>query len=160
MKILVISDSHGYSGNILKVLNKVIDIDMLIHLGDGEREFNDIKATYPKVKMYHVAGNCDYDSLSPNELVIPIDFNVKIFATHGHRYYVNYSLEAIKSSARENGCSIAIFGHTHQRLERYEDGLYILNPGSISCPRDGNKPSYGIVEVSKAGIMTNVADVT
>ncbi|MGN1412216.1 MAG: metallophosphoesterase [Oscillospiraceae bacterium] len=158
MKILVISDSHGYSGNIIRVLQKVNDIDMLIHLGDGEKEFESIKMTYPKIKMYHVAGNCDYNSLSPNELIIPVDFNIKIFATHGHRYYVKYSLDAIKSSAIENGCSIALFGHTHQRLEKYEDGLYILNPGSISCPRDDNKPSYGIVEISKSGIITNICD--
>lgn len=158
MKILVISDSHGYSGNILKVLQKVTDLDMLIHLGDGEKEFENIKATYPNIKMYYVAGNCDYNSLSPNELIIPVDFNLKIFATHGHRYYVKYSLDAIKSSALENGCSIALFGHTHQRLEKYEDGLYILNPGSISCPRDDNKPSYGIVEISKSGIITNICD--
>ena len=159
MKILVISDSHGYNGNILKVLQKVTDIDMLIHLGDGETEFENIKKSYPNIKMYHVAGNCDYDSNSPNELVIPVDYNLKIFATHGHRYYVKYSLEAIKSSALENRCSIALFGHTHERLQKYEDGLYILNPGSISCPRDNNKPSYGIIDISKSGIMTNIADV-
>lgn len=158
MKILVISDSHTYSGNIFKVLQRVTDIDMLIHLGDGEREFKSIKEMYPKIKMYYVAGNCDYNSSSPNELVIPVDFNLKIFATHGHRYYVKYSLEAIKSSAIENRCSIVLFGHTHKRLEKYEDGLYILNPGSISCPRDEKKPSYGIIEITKSGIITNVAD--
>jgi hypothetical protein len=158
MKILVISDSHGYSGNILKVFEKVTDFDMLIHLGDGEKEFESIRSLRPNVPMYHVAGNCDYDSLHPNELVIPVDYNLKIFATHGHRYYVKYSLEAIKSSAIENHCNIALFGHTHERLEKYEDGLYIMNPGSISCPRDDKKPSYGIVEISKSGILTNIVD--
>ena len=31
-----------------------------------------------------------------------------------------------------------------------------MNPGSASCPRDGNPPSYGILDVSSAGVMTNV----
>ena len=159
MKIIVFSDSHGNAMNLNKVIKMHSNADMFIHLGDGEREFSNLEAIYPHLKMYHVAGNCDYDSLHPNEIVLNADFNIKIFATHGHRYYVKYSLEAIKSSARENGCQIALFGHTHNRFSSYEDGLYIMNPGSISCPRDNNKPSYGIIEISKSGIITNIVEV-
>jgi putative phosphoesterase len=132
---------------------------MYIHLGDGEVEFNRLKIDYPQLKMYHVAGNCDYDSLHPNDLILGADYNVKIFATHGHRYYVKYSMEAIEAAARENGCQIALFGHTHVSYNSYQNGLYVMNPGSISCPRDGQKPSYGIVEVTKSGIMTNIVYV-
>lgn len=159
MKIIVFSDSHGYSINLDKVIKMHQDANMFIHLGDGEIEFQNLVTMYPHLKMYHVAGNCDYNSLHPNELILNADFNIKIFATHGHRYYVKYSLEAIKSSAIENGCQIALFGHTHERFNSYEDGLYIMNPGSISCPRDTNKPSYGIIDISKAGIITNIVDV-
>lgn len=159
MKIIVFSDSHGNSRNLNKVIEKHMDADMFIHLGDGEREFETLVTMYSNLKMYHVAGNCDYNSIYPNELILNADFNIKIFATHGHRYYVKYSLEAIKSTALENGCQIALFGHTHERFNSYEDGLYIMNPGSISCPRDTNKPSYGIIDISKAGIMTNIVNI-
>jgi hypothetical protein len=160
MKVIVFSDSHGDLANLLKVVKKhQDDADMFIHLGDGEREFTTLTTLFPSLKMYHIAGNCDYDSLHPSELILGADYNIKIFATHGHRYYVKYSLEAIKSSARENGCQIALYGHTHQRYNAYEDGLYILNPSSISCPRDSYKPSYGVIDISKPGIMTNIVDV-
>ena len=36
MKILVVSDSHGFEGNLRKVIERVEPIDMLIHLGDFE----------------------------------------------------------------------------------------------------------------------------
>lgn len=159
MKVIVFSDSHGNSRNLSKALKQHQDADMYIHLGDGEVEFNRLKIDYPQLKMYHVAGNCDYDSLHPNDLILGADYNVKIFATHGHRYYVKYSMEAIEAAARENGCQIALFGHTHVSYNSYQNGLYVMNPGSISCPRDGQKPSYGIVEVTKSGIMTNIVYV-
>lgn len=158
MKIIVFSDSHGNSYNLTKVIEKHKDSDFFIHLGDGEREMENIEKMYPNLKFYYVAGNCDYNSIYPLELIINADFNIKIFATHGHRYYVKYSLEAIKSTALENSCNIALYGHSHERFYSFEDGLYIMNPGSISCPRDSNKPSYGLIDISKAGIMMNIVD--
>jgi len=159
MKIIVFSDSHGNSYNLTKVIEKHKNADFFIHLGDGEREMENIKKMYPNLKFYCVAGNCDYNAIYPLELIINADFNIKIFATHGHRYYVKYSLEAIKSTALENSCNIALYGHSHERFYSFEDGLYIMNPGSISCPRDSNKPSYGLIDISKAGIMMNIVDV-
>lgn len=72
---------------------------------------------------------------------------------------VGYSLGHIKSTAVKNGCDIVLYGHTHARCNLYEDGLYIMNPGSASCPRDGNKPSYGIIDIVPAGISMNIADI-
>ena len=40
-----------------------------------------------------------------------------------------------------------------------ENGIYIMNPGSASSPRDGKKPSYGIIDITKSGILMNIADV-
>ncbi|MCI7805035.1 MAG: metallophosphoesterase family protein, partial [Oscillospiraceae bacterium] len=64
-----------------------------------------------------------------------------------------------KAKARSMGADIALYGHTHERFCAYEDGLYIMNPGSTSCPRDGRKPSFGIIDVSPSGIMTNIIDL-
>ena len=38
MKILVMSDSHGAARTLRAVLEKHRDADLVIHLGDGERE--------------------------------------------------------------------------------------------------------------------------
>ena len=57
-------------------------------------------------------------------------------------------------------CNTLYAGRRKNALEHldaaYENGIYVMNPGSASCPRDGNPPSYGILDVSSAGVMTNV----
>ena len=109
--------------------------------------------------MYHVCGNCDLASLSPDELLISPDDKNLIFAVHGHNHGVKYSLETLKKTARNKGANIALFGHTHSRYNEYDNGLYILNPGSIYIPRDGNKPSFGVIELLPEGIITNIVDL-
>ena len=45
-----------------------------------------------------------------------------------------------------------MFGHTHQPYLHYADKLTVLNPGSISYPRqDGRKPSYIMMEIDREG---------
>ena len=55
--------------------------------------------------------------------------------------------------ARAKNADIALFGHTHRGLTRYEDGLYLMNPGSLT--RAGEH-SYGIIDITDGGIFTNV----
>ena len=43
----------------------------------------------------------------------------------------------------EAGADILLFGHTHMPLTLYEDGLYIMNPGSCH----GYYASYGIIDI-------------
>ncbi len=158
MKIIVMSDSHGN----LRSLSHVIDdfhADMYIHLGDGERELNTYCLTHPDKNIYHVSGNCDYMSLSPDELLTSPDDKNVIFAVHGHLHNVKYSLEVLKDMARRNGANIVLYGHTHARHNEYDDGMYIINPGSVSIPRDGNKPSFAVIELLPNGIITNIVDL-
>ncbi len=158
MKIIVVSDSHS---NIY-ALKKVIEnyhADLYIHLGDGERELNTISLLHTDKQFYHVQGNCDYASMSDYELLLcPDDKNV-IFAVHGHTQDVKYSLDTLKANARKKCANIVLYGHTHIKHNEYDDGLYILNPGSVSCPRDGSRPSFGVIELLPNGIITNIIDL-
>lgn len=158
MKIIVVSDSHRNYSNLSKVIVQ-FHADLYIHLGDGERELNTICMTYPDKQIYHVSGNCDFASLSPDELLLSPDDKNVIYAVHGHMHNVKYSLETLKAAARQKGANIVLYGHTHQRHNEYDNGLYILNPGSVSCPRDGNKPSFGVIELLPNGIITNIVDL-
>ena len=121
---------------------------MFIHLGDGESEYQLLCRNMPEVadKFRYIKGNCDYGSEAP--LTQTIDL------MPGHR--VNSTLDYLEQAALEEGCDIALYGHTHVSQCTYENGIYVMNPGSASCPRDGNPPSYGILDVSSAGVMTNV----
>ena len=160
MRVIVISDTHGNYSALEKVFMKNTDADWMIHLGDGEREVDRFVMSHPDLsqKIIHVAGNCDFNSLSPDYFVLPVGEH-NILATHGHLYGVHSSRERLKMLARANKCDIILFGHTHERFESNEDGFRIMNPGSASCPRDGRPPSFGHIDISPAGVVLNIVSI-
>lgn len=158
MRIIVVSDSHGNFQALERVFERNRSADLFIHLGDGERELDEIVRRYPMLDIRHVAGNCDPVSLSPPVTVFGAG-EYRVLATHGHRYGVKFGVEMLKSIALKNEAKIALFGHTHARFQSYEDGIHLLNPGSVSAPRDGKCPSYGFVDITPAGIVTQIADL-
>lgn len=160
VRIIVMSDSHGDIFAVRDIIKRNRNADMFIHLGDGENEVTALRAEFPDNIIRHVAGNCDYCSLSPQTDIIVADNGVKIFCAHGHRHFVKGGTEIIRSVAKDNGCTIVLFGHTHCRYSSYEDGMYIMNPGSCSRPRDGKSPSFGVIEITDKGILTNITDLT
>ena len=58
MKILVISDTHGRIEPISAVIDRMGDIDMLIHLGDYEQDA-EILAERHRLDLVSVPGNMD-----------------------------------------------------------------------------------------------------
>lgn len=160
MRIIVISDTHGSFHALESVFLRNSDADWFFHLGDGERDLDSFLAENPQYteKVIHVSGNCDIGSLSPGYFILPVGEH-RIFATHGNVFSVKSTLEHLKRTARENNCDIVLFGHTHIRFNGYEDGLYILNPGSAGCPQDGKAPSFGHIDISDAGVVINIAEV-
>ena len=160
MRIIVMSDTHGNYSALESIIMRNTDADRFIHLGDGERELDRFIVSHEIIsqKIIHVAGNCDYLSFSQDVFTLPV-MEHKIFAAHGHQFGVKSSLERLKAIARSNGCDIVLYGHTHERFQSYEDGMWIMNPGSAACPRDGNRPSFGHIDISPAGVVTNITDV-
>lgn len=146
MRILVFSDSHGATSRMREALLLQRDADMIIHLGDGERDLNELSNAVAGRKTVQVCGNCDFYSMLPeNEIVLA--GGVKIFCSHGHTEHVKYGREELVSKARALGARIALYGHTHESVTDYDDGLYIMNPGSI---RNGE---YGAVDITPQGII-------
>lgn len=160
MRIIVISDTHGKKSAVNSVFLRNSDADLFIHLGDGERDIDAFLLENPSYtsRVIHVAGNCDFGSLSNDFEIIPANGH-KIFAAHGHRYAVKNSLEIIKETAKRLNCDIVLYGHTHVRYNKFEDGLYILNPGSAGNPHDGKSPSFGTINIVPSGILMNIADI-
>lgn len=158
MRIIVFSDSHGSFSSLDSVIEKNLSADIFIHLGDGEREISRILNKYPDINFHHIRGNCDFSGIAPTMEIIGV-LSHKIIAVHGNLHDVKLGTSGIISLAKKNHADIALFGHTHQRFSSYEEGIYILNPGSISIPRDGNKPSYGFIDITTAGIVTNIVNV-
>lgn len=160
MKILVMSDSHGAYPVLQRVFEKYGEADLLIHLGDGEREVSRLVQTHPELekKLYYLKGNCDTGHLvfpTLPSLTLTLPFGHRIFAAHGDYYRVKYGTSRIKYEAESRKADIVLYGHTHVGECRYEDGIYIINPGSLSCPRDGKKPGFVLLDVCKSGILPN-----
>ena len=59
MKIIVFSDSHGNFNALYRVMEMHRDARAFFHLGDGQRELDDIEALYPEKEFHSVCGNCD-----------------------------------------------------------------------------------------------------
>ena len=161
MKLLIGSDIHGSALYCRKLIEAYRDegAQRMILLGDilyhGPR--NDLPAEYApkevirmlnecKQEIYAVRGNCEAEV---DQMVL--DFPVMadymllfengraVYATHGH-IYNEEKLPPMKKG------DVLLHGHTHvPRAERKGD-ILILNPGSVSIPKEGNPPTYAVLE--------------
>ncbi len=143
-KILIMSDSHWNTEYVMKAIRKEKPFDLLVHLGDvqgNDREIS-LEAGCP---CYFVRGNCDYDNDLPTFTVFQIG-NHKVYAAHGHRHHVGWGTENLEMSALQYGCDIAMYGHTHVPDLREKEKITVLNPGSISQPRQSDpKRTYVVM---------------
>ena len=141
--IIVMSDSHGESKIIQEIKTKYQDqASAIIHCGDSELDATD--SIWNGITV--VKGNCDFDDGFPESTIVSADHE-NIFVTHGHLVGVNFGLVRLTAAARENKCSLALFGHLHTPIATIEDGILCLNPGSVSQPRGQyNIKMYAIIE--------------
>lgn len=150
MKILIVSDTHRHNANFLKVVDKTGPLDMVVHCGDVEgSELVIEQAAGCPVEM--VQGNNDFFSELPKEKEFMIG-QYKVWLTHGHNYYIAMNSEVIKQEAKLREVDIVMCGHTHKPVVDIGNSITLINPGSISYPRQENrKPSYIIMEIDRAG---------
>ena len=161
MKLMFASDIHGSRSACEAMLNayKAEGAERLILLGDllyhGPR--NDLPREYApkqvismlndmKKEIYAVRGNCEAE-VDQMVLQFPVMADYRIlnldgrtfYATHGHIYNEN-NLPPIQEG------DILIHGHTHVLKAEQKEGYVLLNPGSVSIPKEGNPPTYAIFE--------------
>jgi len=150
MRILIVSDTHGYNKNYLDLVEKLKPLDMVIHCGDAEGSEYTLKEA-AECPVMLIAGNNDFFTTLPKEL----DFNIgkyKVWVTHGHHYSVYSGNKRIIEAARSRGVDIVCFGHTHIPVLEQEKGLTVINPGSVSYPRQADyRPSFVMMEIDGQG---------
>ncbi len=152
MKVLVLSDSHsGFS--FMKRCAKMIQPDVMIHLGDYYEDGLALHEAFPQIEFYQVPGNCDCGRALPfaQEILIRQLDGVDLYMTHGHLHGVKNNTAKLLAEARVCKCGAVLYGHTH-RAECYQDdsGLWVLNPGS--CGYYGG--SAGLMEISGGKITS------
>jgi phosphoesterase, MJ0936 family len=161
MKLMFASDIHGSAYYCKKMITayKKEKAERLLLLGDilyhGPR--NELPKDYNpqdvisllnglKNEIYAVRGNCDSE-VDQMVLEFPIMadysvvFNEKsvIYMTHGH-------IHNIENTPPMKAGDILIHGHTHVLKAESHREYYLINPGSVSLPKEGNVPTYAILE--------------
>ena len=157
MKFLIFSDIHGASDSAEFIVKKTEEFqpEKVLLLGDvlyhGPR--NDVPANYAPKKVIAelskiadriicVRGNCEAEV---DQMVLPFPClsemamvfadGASIFMTHGHIH--------TPEKHPSTGMTHFFSGHTHIRvLEKKEDGIIYLNPGSITLPKQNQVRSY------------------
>ena len=142
MKILLVSDSHGYDDELKKVLENV-KCDLKIHCGDSCFDKNS-----PFIKEFAaiVDGNHD-QGFFPLTATLPTALG-NILITHGHKFNVYAGYDYLVEYMNKADIHICFHGHTHvPHYEIYKNKIFI-NPGSIMFNRGQSQcGSYAIVSV-------------
>ena len=161
MKILVASDIHGSAYYCRKMLESYEreGAERMLLLGDilyhGPR--NDLPKEYApkeviamlnarKDEIYAVRGNCEAEvdqmvlqfPVMADYCLLPLKSKM-IYATHGHIYHADH-LPPMKEG------DVLLHGHTHVLKAEQREGFILLNPGSVSIPKEGNVPSYAVLD--------------
>ncbi len=152
MKILIVSDTHRKDDNLRRVIEEETPLDMLIHLGDVEGTEYEIPGWVNEgCQLEIVRGNNDFFSTLEREIELEVGPH-RILLTHGHYYNVSLGVEGLRQEALERGCDIAMYGHTHRPFLDIRPEITVLNPGSLSYPRqEGRLPSYMIMNMNEEG---------
>lgn len=150
MKVLIVSDTHRKDDNLRKVIEETEPFDMLIHLGDSEGSEDKIAGWLKKdCEFYMVSGNNDFFSNLDREKEIKIG-DYRTLLTHGHYYNVSLGVERLFQEAEERNLNLVMYGHTHRPFYEVHNGIIVINPGSLSYPRqEGRKPSYMLMELDE-----------
>lgn len=157
MKILVFSDSHGNTANMIEAINRnKMNCDLVVFLGDGLRDMALVKSKFPDISFFEVRGNCDFfGSDTPKDAILDLD-GIKVLITHGDKYNVKYGLTTILYAGAEKEVDAIFFGHTHITCELCEyvgeRRIQLFNPGSV-----GISSTYGVVNTANGVLVTNIA---
>lgn len=137
MKLLVFSDSHGMPLYMRETLEKHRDVDAVIFLGDGQNDFQMMRALFPNIAFYSVRGNCDLGCADvPVREILDLD-GAKIFCTHGHLYHVKSGLYTVVCAAREAGANpFAVRPHARGARDLRRRTVYLKPRLLLGLSRD------------------------
>ena len=155
MNIIVFSDSHGHTRNMISTLQKHPDIEYVLHLGDYGTDISEVQEFNPTLLTDAVQGNNDKKKIYQLEKVI-ILAGKKILITHGHNYNVRRNLTQLVNKGLQENFSAILFGHTHEPFIKTIEGILLVNPGSIFSQRDFLGSTYAILTVTKDGISAEI----
>lgn len=166
MRVLIASDIHG-SSFYAEELKRVIDTekpDLIALLGDflysGPR--NPVKEDYnPKAvveilnayrdKIVAVRGNCDAD-IDVEVLQFDLPRRNEVVANNRRLVLIHGDDMNLKALNLKKG-DILLSGHTHLPQMVSVEGVTLLNPGSITFPKNDNPHTYILLDEQEARLL-------
>ena len=170
MKIVVVSDTHGSKSSWEEVKPYIKDADYIWHLGDvlyhGPRnplpDGYDPKSLAEELRKHdidYVRGNCDADVdvmvLGLPEMPrIAEEFigDWKFVKVHGDQLENSDEVEF----ARYHDAKVLLRGHNHIPEIEKREGVYIINPGSLSLPKGGYPKSFATLLFDDENIIATI----
>ena len=144
------SDSHGNKDAMLKAVGLELP-ELILHLGDHDRDCGVIEWEFPEIPFRTVKGNCDRSSagLDIDEFTLG---GKRFFMTHGHLYGVKTGFSSIINSAACRGADVLLFGHTHIAHYSVLENITIINPGSIGM----SGKTYAVIELGNSDVTCEI----
>lgn len=149
--MLILSDSHRRVDLLTSIISHHLDADVITFLGDGINDFEEAVnnnsfalKTDDNRKIISVLGNWDTYGREGHHLVEFIG-GVHFYITHGSEERIRIGKWRLVDAAKENHCTVALYGHTHIAEDAVYDGVRLINPGAV---KDGQ---YGILEILDEG---------
>jgi len=157
IEIIIVSDNHMQTEGLKKVLAYHDDVDYFLHCGDSNLD-HDHELMKPFIT---VKGNTDFKQRYWDEEEVKLANGELIWMTHGHEHRVGQGVDGLLRVTKRSKPrpSIILYGHTHVVDVKMIDGCLIINPGSISLPRDGIKRTYAKLVVTPESYDVTILDV-
>ena len=146
MQIVVVSDTHRDTRFIEKLVIAYPNCKTFLHAGDSELHELEIEP------FLTVKGNCDY--YIKNKYRVLELLGVRILMFHGDHTLLDENV--LVGIAKNNNCDIIIHGHTHVPYYKYQEGIHLLCPGSITYPRVKDATYALITFSSKEDILVEI----
>ncbi len=149
MRIVVVADSHAprrWKGVPSALASELAMADLILHAGDVcVPEVLDELAAYAPVRA--VMGNNDGEAVrawgATDELECEVE-GVRIAMIHiaGPKQG-----RGRRMRRRFPNADVVVFGHSHIPWDGEEEGVHLLNPGSVADPRREPSPSFAVLTV-------------
>jgi hypothetical protein len=136
-RVFVLADTHNRLPDSVKKMAK--HADEIWHLGDvcAEAILDELRAIGARVTV--VRGNCDSNSEWP--LVLDLE-----------RGGLKFRLQHVPPDHPPDDVDVLLHGHTHVPRNERRGRVLFLNPGCVTRPNRGARPSVAWLEITGAKI--------
>lgn len=160
--LLVLSDTHGN----VKALETVLrwaeglgsgTVGAAVFLGDGIRDLSRASEAAGFTGDWKIVRGNNDDAFSapvhgagfggshPESTVFEFGGH-RLFLCHGHRHSLYGGYYSLIAAARNKEADAVLFGHTHVPCCENDEGVTLVNPGSIGRPRGRTGATFVLAE--------------